>query len=187
MDLISKFCDSWSLLQIDSLSKTVVNLRNIASGLILPTKVNITNLKKCGESIFENMEGTCLLTFSFKKVIQAVQIPSSSSILAKETKVALDPEFYFQRFTTVCLDDDQKDNLKHEFAYHPMSLFNDEGFMQNLKKSELGNYIVGKYIFHDVIPNIESEQGKKVVDGGMLLHRLPWQVGRTFFQNSIHI
>ena len=45
------------------------------------------------------------------------------------------------------------------------------------KKNELGNYIVGECIFHDVIPNIESEW-KKVVDG--MLHRLPWQIGSTF-------
>ena len=30
------------------------------------------------------------------------------------------------------------------------------------------------------IPEISSESWKKVADGGMLLHKLPWQIGNTF-------
>ena len=45
-------------------------------------------------------------------------------------------------------------------------------------KSEIK--LLGKYSFHDVVPSIDSERWKKVVDGGMLLHRLPWQVGSPF-------
>ena len=105
MELMGKFCDSRFLLQVESLSKLVGNLKNIASGLIAPATVNITDVKKCGESIIEMMEGTSPLTFSFKKRMQAVQIPSSSNLPKQEKKVSIDPELLFQRLITVCTDD----------------------------------------------------------------------------------
>ena len=148
--------------------------------LVAPANVNITDVQKCGESVLSKMEGTSPLTFTFKKDMQAKQIPASSNILTKETKITLDPDLLFQRLITVCTEDEQSDALKHELAHHPMSLFDDEGFMRDGKKSDLGKYIVETYKCHDVIPNISNESWKKVVDGGMLLHRLPWQIGSTF-------
>ena len=61
-----------------------------------------------------------------------------------------------------------------------MSLFNDAGFMRDSKKNELGNHIAEQYTIHDVIPDISSKNWKKVVDGGMLLQKLPQQIGNTF-------
>ena len=174
MDLMAEFCDRRHLLQMDSLSKLDGKLKNIASGLVASANVNITNVKNCGESILKKMEGTSSLTFSFQKVMQTVQIPSS--ILAKQTKVELDPELLFQRLITVCSDGDWNDALKHELAHHPMSLFDDEGFMRDPKKAELAKYIVSEYTFHDVVPNIESKKWKIVVDGGMLLHFLLYSI-----------
>ena len=112
MDLMAEFCDRRYLLQMDSLSMLDGKLKNIASGLAAPANVNITNVRNCGESILKKMEGTSPLTFSFQKVMQAVQIPSSSSILAKQTKVELDLELLFQRLITVCSDDDWNDALR---------------------------------------------------------------------------
>ena len=60
-----------------------------------------------------------------------------------------------------------------------MSLFNDAGFIKDSKKNELSNHIAEQYIIYDVIPDISSESWKKVVYGGMLLHKLPWQFGNT--------
>ena len=70
--------------------------------------------------------------------------------------------------------------MKYELAQYPTSLFNDAGFIRDAKKNELGNHIAEENIIHDVIPDISSQSWKKVVDGGMLLHKLPWQIGNTF-------
>ena len=51
--------------------------------------------------------------------------------------------------------------------------------MRGSKKNELGSHIAEQYTIH-VIPDISSEIWKKVVNGGMLLHKLPWQIGNTF-------
>ena len=52
--------------------------------------------------------------------------------------------------------------------------------MRNSKKNELRNDIAEQYTIHDVIPDISNENWKKVVNGGMLLHKLQWQIGNTF-------
>ena len=143
--------------------------------------MNITDVKNCGEIIINNMEGTSPLTYSFKRIIQTVQMPTSSDILnKKDAKVSLDPELLFQRLITVSSDDDQNDALKYQLAQYPMAPFNDAGFMRDSKKNELGNHIAEQYTIHDVILDISSESWKKVVDGGMLLHKLPWQIGNSF-------
>ena len=52
--------------------------------------------------------------------------------------------------------------------------------MRDSKKNDQGNHIAEQYTIHDNIPDISSESWKKIVDGGMLLHKLPWQIGNTF-------
>ena len=56
--------------------------------------------------------------------------------------------------------------------------------MRDSKKNELGNHIAEQYTIHDVISDISSKSWGKVVNGGMLLHKLPWQIGNTFFVNT---
>ena len=127
------------------------------------------------------MEGTLPLTYLFKRSMPAVQMPNSSDIFnKKDAKVSLDPELLLQRLITVGSDDDQIDALKYELAQYPMSLFNDAGFMRDSNKNELGHHISEQYTIHDFIPDIDSKSWKKIVDGGMLLHNLPWRIGNTF-------
>ena len=84
IEVITKFCESCHLMQIDSLGKLDGKLKNIASGLIAPNKVNITDVKNCGEIIINKMEGTFSLTYPFNRIMQAVQMPTSSNILNKK-------------------------------------------------------------------------------------------------------
>ena len=181
MKTMEEFCDSRYLLNVGALTKIDGNLINIASGLVAPESVNIVNVKECGLKVIKLMEGNSPLTFSFKKEHQGKQIPNSTSSITseKERNISIDPELLFQRLITVC-GDETNEALKYELSHHPMSLFDDKGFMRDSKKPELGNYIVKQFPFDDVVPDIESVQWKKVVDGGMLLHRLPWQIGTTF-------
>ena len=105
IEVMTKFCESRYLKQIDSLDKRDGKLKNTATVLIAPDKGNIIDVKNCGEIIINKVEGTSPLTYSLKRIMQAVQMPTSSDILNKDTKVSLDPELLFQRLITVCSDD----------------------------------------------------------------------------------
>ena len=76
--------------------------------------MNIIDVKHCGEIIVNEMEGTSPLTYSFKRIMQVVKMPTSSDILnKKDAKVSLDPELLLQKLVTVCSDDDRNDALKY--------------------------------------------------------------------------
>ena len=60
---MAKFCESRHLMKIDSLGKLDGKLKNIANGLITPDKVNIIDVKNCGEIIINKMEDTFPLTY----------------------------------------------------------------------------------------------------------------------------
>ena len=52
--------------------------------------------------------------------------------------------------------------------------------MQDSKKAELGKCIIDMYKFDDVIPKIERDKWRIVVDGGMRLHKITWEIGSSF-------
>ena len=117
IEVMIKFCESHHLMQTDSLGKLDEKLKNIATGLIAPNKVNIIDVKNCDEIIINKMEDTFPLTYWFKRIMQTVQRPTSSNILnKKDAKVSHDPELLFQRLVTVCSDVDQNNALKYELA-----------------------------------------------------------------------
>ena len=68
-----------------------------------PLNVNVTNVKTCGEMILEKMNGNSPLIYSFKKVMQAVQIPATAKIISKSLTIVIDSELLFQRLVTEAL------------------------------------------------------------------------------------
>ena len=97
IEVMTKFCESRHLMQIDPLGKFDGKLKNIPIGLIAPDKVNIIDVKNCGEIIINKMEGTSPLTHSFERAMQAVQMPTSSNIPnKKDAKFRLVQNFYFK-------------------------------------------------------------------------------------------
>ena len=120
------FCDTQYLLQINTLSNPM-EIKEY-SFRIVPASVTFTSSRKSGESIIQKMKGAVSLFFSFQQVMQAVQVRSSSRILAKSTNVAIDSGLTFQRRIAVCSDDELNDALMHELVHYHMSLFNDQEF-----------------------------------------------------------
>ena len=79
--MMTKFCESQHLMQINSLGKLNGKLKNVATGLIALGKVNIIDFKNCDEIIISKMEDTYSLTYSFNSIMQVVQMPTLSDIL----------------------------------------------------------------------------------------------------------
>ena len=81
IEMMTKFCESQHLMQINSLGKLNGKLKNVATGLIALGKVNIIDFKNCDEIIISKMEDTYSLTYSFNSIMQVVQMPTLSDIL----------------------------------------------------------------------------------------------------------
>ena len=67
MGLMMKFCKSRYLLDIDAMSHFDGCLKNIATGLVAPQNVSITEVKNKGLKILIGMAGKSVSTYSFKK------------------------------------------------------------------------------------------------------------------------
>ena len=176
--VVEDFCKSRHLLMADSLTNTDKRLKNVANGLIAPNSVNVISVKEYGEKIIAKMSGKSPLTFSFQRKDQAKQIPMSSAVGERSPGFTIDSELLFQRL--ICVHSDDPDVFKYELAHYPMSLFTDNGFMQESNKSTLAKFILEKYTIPDVIPNFKNGLWIIVLDGGLLLHKVPWTVGSKF-------
>ena len=109
--------------------------------------------------------------------MQAVQILPSSSIHEKKTKITPDSELLFERLITICSNYDLNSALKDKHTHKPMLLFTDRRLEEGRLSYIRLKYILDKYQLDNVIPNIGN---CKVLDGGILLHKIPWQVGCAF-------
>ena len=166
------------MLTIDSLTNTDKRLKNISNGLIAPKFVNITSVKLCGEKILARMSEKSLSSITMKKNNQAKQIPAAASALDKCPRATIDSDLLFQRLISVPTD--VPDLLKFELAHFPMSLFTDNGYLRDSNKAALATFILDNYKLCDVQPNFNDGSWTIVLDGGLLLHKMPWSVGATF-------
>lgn len=99
----------------------------------------------------------------------------SSKIKVGNEVVPIDPLLIFQRISIMKKSQDELQNyLKYELAPYPLSMFDEAGMRKN-KKS--GLYKI--FSQSDVSLNDQSDM-VYVIDGGMLLHRIPWKINEKF-------
>ena len=68
------------------------------------------------------------------------------------------------------------DSLSYELTILPTSIFDDHHFMRESKKFRLGNFLKDKVgPLTDICP-----AGLTIIDGGWLLHQLPWEKNKCF-------
>lgn len=154
-------------------------LRNIASGVVAHPTVNVFDAKSVGDKIIQSMEGTTVAAHSFQKKHQVVTMDVKSTVKVKGEEIQVDPQLLFQRLVTAgnksC---DLSDVFKHELCSFPTALFDSKTVMRLANKSSLANAIWTSLTVESTRPN--KEEVKYVLDGGALLHRIPWTKGNTW-------
>ena len=95
--------------------------------------------------------------------------------------IHIDPQLLFQRLAAAAdkmYYDNQADVFKYELCSFPSSLFESSGMFSPADKPVLANAI---WSLSDCsIQEQISYSVKYVIDGGLLLQRLPWTYGETF-------
>ena len=88
------------------------------------------------------------------------------------------PQLLFQRFTIAArTKDDPKKAFEHELSNYPTAIFDSPGLLLEAQKSTLAEFIWTNFGIEDsAVPS----GVKYVIDGGALLHRIPWERGTTF-------
>ena len=156
-----------------------MNIKNIATGMVAPNNVNITDVFNIGCKILDDMIGKSPCLYSFRRSMQAIPIPSKIDN-SKNLPLQISPGLIFQRLLSAyaSTEGDLEVAFTYELFHYPSSLFNDHGFMREASKHELGNEINTEYLLFDVQPNFEEIEF--VLDGGLLLYSVPWKKGSRY-------
>ena len=151
-------------------------LCNIANGVHAQQLVNVDDSEMIGSSIIQKMEGLKPTEHSFKRKDQAVTLASKTTVKIGEDRVQVDPQLLFQRLSTAGASDLQT-ALQYELCSYPPALFESADLLLEPQKASLADAI-----WKLTMPDDEKlpEVYRTVLDGGALLHKIPWTKGSTF-------
>jgi len=158
------------------------SLYNIANGMTAQEAVNVEKSKEIGEKVIASMVGKSVDTFKFRKADQAVTLASKSNMQVTGKPVTVHLQLLFQRLITVRdRIDDVASLFQYELCSYPPALFEASSLPLEPTKSVLADVLWKE---------VQGEQPKPggavqyVLDGGALLHRIPWpRARRATFEN----
>ena len=117
-----------------------------------------------------------VLKYSFKRKARAVTFASYAAVKVGDDEVQIDPLLLFQR---LIISGSQANDLANALTYdlcnYPKALFETKDRLLKAVKSQLA-----AVIWSVPLEPPPSQNFKYVLDGGALLHRIPWQLGDTY-------
>ena len=153
-------------------------LVNIVTGVEAGDHVTSHKALSLGNCILNLMVGQDIKKFKFPRKMTVVNM-AAVLIKGKKTSYTIDPNFLFQRLlSSIILRREEVDVGKvfsHELCTFPPRLFSAEDLLLAAEsKSQFTKS------FPSEIESCDMGDMKYVIDGGMLLHRIPWRVGASF-------
>ena len=156
------------------------NLRNIMNGVNADSNVNAETAKSVGEKILSSMNGKLATEYSFKRSAQAVTMASKSSVKIADDQVQVDPQLLFQRLIIACDNSQLEELFQYELCTYPTALFDSPFMLRQPQKPALADALWTK-----LTPEAKTQPKgnvQYVLDGGALLHRVPWPRGSPTYK-----
>ena len=153
------------------------SLVNLATGEIADDSVNAHQAFEIGEKLIHGMNDQTVFNFSYKRKDMVVPMKTKSSLSIEGEKVQVDSALLFQRLIAVYSLEELSTAFGYELSTRPMSLFSQDDLMNEAEKPKL------RHALSKLLPEIEHvipANRKYVLDGGSLLHRVPWTIGQSF-------
>ncbi|KAK3728716.1 hypothetical protein QZH41_001096 [Actinostola sp. cb2023] len=148
-------------------------LKNIMTGVNAEESVDVDEARAKGEKILSSMAGESVATYSFKRKEQSVTLAARSSIRIEDNRVHVDPQLLFQRLVIACnTTDDLEDVFRYELCSYPAALFDTPVTLRQPQKATLADALWTK--LSSDAKSGPSGNVQYVLDGGALLHRVPW-------------
>ena len=161
------------------------SVQSISSGVLANSKVNVDTAKQVGKSILNDMKGRSVRDCKFCHIDQAITLISGSNIKVHGQQVQVDLVLLFQRLTMLAdKHEDSKSLFEFELCSHPASLFESSSLPRKANKPALADAVWDLASASEKETEFTSTDGGTayVLDGGALLHRVPWQPGLTFHE-----
>ena len=97
---------------------------------------------------------------------------SKSSVKIADDQVQVDPQLLFQRLIIACDNSQIEELFQYEFCTYPTALFDSPFMLRQPQKPALADALWSK-----LTPEAKTQSKgnvQHVLDGGALLHRVPW-------------
>ena len=162
-----------------------LSIRNISTGVTADYTVNADRVKKVGETILKSMVGNNIQEYTYKKKNHLVTMGQKKSIKVDGEPLQIDPQLLFQRLTKVAqnMTENVAELFQYELCSQPSSLFDQHGLLRETNKAQLADDIWTVATGNETQPPEIAGEMNHVIDGGLLLQRIPWKRDETF--NSI--
>jgi len=153
-------------------------LRSIVTGVMADATVNVQCAREVGNKILKQMVGKSIAQYSFKNKEQVITLSNSSVVKIREEMVHIDPQLLFQRLVTLGIrNNNLPDVFQYELCSYPPALFENKWTPRLANKALLGDALWK--LMPQAVP-APSRDVQYVLDGGALLHRIPWKNGSTY-------
>ncbi|CAG2195139.1 unnamed protein product [Mytilus edulis] len=158
-------------------SEVDLSLRNIETGVVADKTVNVDDAKKVGTSILQELVGKNIADHTFRRKKQAITLGNKVQAKLDGEPLRIDSQLLFQRCTTAAhgIFEDISEIFQFELCGVPSSIFETTGLPREPQKSTLAEYM---WNLIGLKPKAPTET-HFVLDGGSLIHRLPWAKGAT--------
>ena len=160
------------------------SLRNIANGVTANSHVNVDNFMEVGSNIINKLQNTNIFSAKLKKGDKVLNLAHVSHVKTSDN-VAISPELLFQRLILGANTDefDMKNVMLYEMCSFPPSIYETPFLLRKADKASLAKAI--KKHFNDVNENCSLVNDTPdcyyyVLDGGSLIHRIPWKKSLTY-------
>ena len=156
------------------------SLRIIASGRVADDTAKV-DAKNIGKKILDGMTEKNVPEVVIRKKDLAVTLATKLAVRVNDEPIIVDPLVLFQRLlkTAQSTPETIPSLFKYELTNLPCALFDSSGLPRQASKSTLAEYLWSSAKEETTLPN---ENIHFVLDGGSLLHELPWQRGSTYNQ-----
>ncbi|XP_068246882.1 uncharacterized protein [Palaemon carinicauda] len=160
------------------------NLKNIVNGIVAGPDLNVHAFESVGNKIIEDMVVKSAFTYKFKRKDRAQSLGNISAVKIACDRT-IDPALLFQRFLVMSRSGDLslEEVLTYELSPYPSALFETRNILRKADKPLLAQAIrdhVAAFSSEAVI-NSKPKTDCYVLDGGSLLHRLPWKKGDSYY------
>ena len=155
-------------------------LRNIVTGEVESEQVEVDKAIPIDGKILYDITGKDANIYTFKKKATAITMRVKNNLKPVAEKPTVDPALRYQRLVTAAKssDDELQTFFIYELCFAPPLLFDRNGLHRLADKTALGNAIwreaKGLQPKTDCVIK-SSDEPQYVLDGGALLHRLPWE------------
>ena len=148
--------------------------------IVMPMLTHL--IKSVRERILSSMNGKLATDKSFKRSAQAVTMASKSSVNIPDDQVEVDSQHLFQRLIIACDNSQLEELFQYELCKYPTALFDSLFMLRQPQKPALADALWTKL-------TAEAETQPKgnvqhVLDGGALLHRVPWPRGSPTYERN---